>query len=627
MHQNIPIIDILERRDENSLLLTIQKNINFFYYNNIKIAQSLHNQLQGGNTKFQLLFNANDINIIDLQNKQSIFPKNYLLTFSISLANNPLNNKLWKVYSNNLTPRDVYDPKLHITTDGVSKIAKLSGEIDSRTFHLPQFFLPQTNIFGLCSGIFLQILLELGYNFHSLLIFEQDIELFCLSCYFVDYEHLFNAVSPKSCYIFIKSIDEKMFLKHYFYSKRITNNFLRLELSVFNSKEIELCKSEVYEAYRANSRGWGSFEDELIGVKNALQNTYNNKVFFPAKRIDSAICVVGSGPSLESNISFLKNNENNMVIFSCGTALKVLRKYNIKVDFQIEIERIDYLSDVLNDAKLESSTLLAACVVDCKVVNLAKDRYIFLRGGSSASHSFKQKPIIELCGPFVGNAGVSIAAMLSDCVILCGIDCGYIEGKAKHAKGSYYGNEDCSIPPDAFEVKGNGKARVYSNSIFSLSREVIEMSIKHYKPKFVYNISDGAFIKGTIAKNPKLEPINKLRILEEIKSQHLEIMPSNLKDSLIDFCHDLSELLTTNIATKQELFAYIDKIGEFLLKNTNDNPGIGILFEGSISHLLQSMLVCGVSIKNNNISEFSNQSLSVIRDCVEKYKEAYLLST
>ena len=41
-----------------------------------------------------------------------------------------------------------------------------------------------------------------------------------------------------------------------------------------------------------------------------------------------------------------------MILFSCGTALKPLLKAGVTPDFQIEIDRHDYLDEVLKDAPL-----------------------------------------------------------------------------------------------------------------------------------------------------------------------------------------------------------------------------------------------------------------------------------
>ena len=493
-------------------------------------------------------------------------------------------------------------------------LGRCSEWVDSHinpAYHLPPLFLPQTNIFGLCGGLFLDILLEMGYFFHSLLIYEEEAELFALSCYFVDYELLFSRVSPKSCYIFIENLLDKGLLNHYFYSKKITNNFLRLELTLLKSQKVEAFKQLTLETYRANARGWGSFEDEMIGLKNAFANAKNAPFLRLDSKLKTPICVVGSGPSLESNIDFIRANQEKMLIFSCGTALKVLKAHNIIIDFQIEIERVPYLAEVLQSSNLGKTATLCASLVNPKVLEISQDSTLFMRGGSAASYIFDkiatQIVPLEFCAPFVGNAGFSLACAMSEEIIMCGMDCGFVRGFAKHASGSIYGDERTEIPLDCFKVEGNrDDFEVFSNAIFSLSKESFALAIAHYKPKSVHNLSFGAKIMGTVF-TPNLtlksrttkENLNSSKFF--IDKSMIDLAKNALQNSALKFIDELTNALNCEISTKQELFVFIDKMSEFLAKISEKNPKVGILFEGSVCHLLQSAMIALLSIKSNDI--------------------------
>ena len=493
-------------------------------------------------------------------------------------------------------------------------LGRCSEWVDSHinpAYHLPPLFLPQTNIFGLCGGLFLDILLEMGYFFHSLLIYEEEAELFALSCYFVDYELLFSRVSPKSCYIFIENLLDKGLLNHYFYSKKITNNFLRLELTLLKSQKVEAFKQLTLETYRANARGWGSFEDEMIGLKNAFANAKNAPFLRLDSKLKTPICVVGSGPSLESNIDFIRANQDKMLIFSCGTALKVLKAHNIIIDFQIEIERVPYLAEVLQSSNLGKTATLCASLVNPKVLEISQDSTLFMRGGSAASYIFDkiatQITPLEFCAPFVGNAGFSLACAMSEEIIMCGMDCGFVRGFAKHASGSIYGDERTEIPLDCFKVEGNrDDFEVFSNAIFSLSKESFALAIAHYKPKSVHNLSFGAKIMGavftpnlTLKSRTTKENLNSSKFF--IDKSMIDLAKNSLQDSALKFIDELTNALNCEISTKQELFVFIDKMSEFLAKISEKNPKVGILFEGSVCHLLQSAMIALLSIKSNDI--------------------------
>lgn len=514
-------------------------------------------------------------------------------------------------------------------------LGRCSEWVDSHinpAYHLPPLFLPQTNIFGLCGGLFLDILLEMGYFFHSLLIYEEEAELFALSCYFVDYELLFSRVSPKSCYIFIENLLDKGLLNHYFYSKKITNNFLRLELTLLKSPKVEDFKQLTLETYRANARGWGSFEDEMIGLKNAFANARNAPFLRLDSKLKTPICVVGSGPSLESNIDFIRANQDKMLIFSCGTALKVLKAHNIIIDFQIEIERVPYLAEVLQISNLGKTATLCASLVNPKVLEISQDSTLFMRGGSAASYIFDkiatQITPLEFCAPFVGNAGFSLACAMSEEIIMCGMDCGFVRGFAKHASGSIYGDERTEIPLDCFKVEGNrDDFEVFSNAIFSLSKESFALAIAHYKPKFVHNLSFGAKIMGavftpnlTLKSRTTKENLNSSKFF--IDKSMIDLAKNALQDSALKFIDDLTNTLNCEISTKQELFVFIDKMSEFLAKISEKNPKVGILFEGSVCHLLQSAMIALLSIKSNDIKTPFCACKEVIFSAIEAYKSA-----
>lgn len=654
------------------------KNIAFF--SNNKIAKSLQNALNGANRKYNLYFSNDEINIIDLQNRRFLYPKGAFVSVAQNIAQTPLNNDKWRIYANNLHLKKLQKnsdgnygvANLKATAEAINRIVDIASgnsslqdsrskskqsklgksmaeKLDSSSlalgwcsewvdshinpaYHLPPLFLPQTNIFGLCGGLFLDILLEMGYFFHSLLIYEDEAELFALSCYFVDYELLFSRVSPKSCYIFIENLLDKGLLNHYFYSKKITNNFLRLELTLLKSQKVEAFKQLTLETYRANARGWGSFEDEMIGLKNAFANARNAPFLRLDSKLKTPICVVGSGPSLESNIDFIRANQDKMLIFSCGTALKVLKAHNIIIDFQIEIERVPYLAEVLQSSNLGKTATLCASLVNPKVLEISQDSTLFMRGGSAASYIFDEIATqivpLEFCAPFVGNAGFSLACAMSEEIIMCGMDCGFVRGFAKHASGSIYGDERTEIPLDCFKVEGNrDDFEVFSNAIFSLSKESFALAIAHYKPKSVHNLSFGAKIMGavftpnlTLKSRTTKENLNSSKFF--IDKSMIDLAKNALQDSALKFIDKLTNTLNCEISTKQELFVFIDKMSEFLAKISEKNPKVGILFEGSVCHLLQSAMIALLSIKSNDIKTPFCACKEAILCAIEAYKSA-----
>ncbi|TLE09218.1 motility associated factor glycosyltransferase family protein [Helicobacter bilis] len=461
-------------------------------------------------------------------------------------------------------------------------------------------FLPQTNIYGLMGGMFLQELLEKDYQFYSLMIYEEHIDLFRISLYFIDYDKLFKHVGKQSCFIIIKDISFEL-VSAFLHAKKLTNNFLSLSLTHYTTDNVALLKDFIYKEKKAIMRGWGSFEDELIGLKNACLNLADSKLLsMRPMRVNAPICVIGNGASLDLCIDFLKAYKDSMILLSCGTALKVLRHHGITPDFQIEIERVPYLAEILQEANLGNIPLIFAQTTDTKACELASEKYGFLRGGSSSAYLDSTYIPLEFSAPFVGNAGVSIASLLGSDVILCGIDCGYIQGYSKHAKHSFYGKEDTEIPKDCFQVESNKNLRVFSNDLFYLSAKNIEQAIKLYKPNSVINLGYGMRFQHTIALNEDdftLKPIDKEKELKHFKENFtpykLILNTKEMLDSLTAFSNALQEILTQDTHTIQDIFNLTQDIFNLLQKSI-DNKIMRksiILLEGSIMHLSYTHLL------------------------------------
>ena len=624
--------DLLQSQDQSLLEQSLQQrfasNLSYFASFNPKLYESLLLPPQS----YNLFFDEDSLNLIDLQNHSLLYPKQENMhTFvqtQIELSKSPLQNPKWKLLQNGLYLQKMDEEVFPITAQAVNSFIQALDSLGGITsFHLPNLFLPSTCIFGALGGLFVQFLLDEGVFFHSLLWFEEEIDFFRISCFFVDFPLLFERCSASSCYLFVRDLISKGVVKNFFETHKITNNFLRLEISLYSSPKIDNAKEIIQEMQAQNSRGWGSFEDECIGLANTLKNLASSpKILSHPKRLDIPICVVGNGSSLDSLLPFIEENQERMIILSCGTALKVLKNYGISVDFQVEIERIDYLSDVLKNAPLGDTPLIGGNMLNPLAFSLAKERFVFMRGGSCGAYLLPSF-VLELSSPFVGNAGVALACALGSDVILCGLDCGYIEGQSKHAKGSFYGDEEIVIPKDAFLVRGNKDKKVYSTSIYALSASMMGLAISYFKPNFVLNLGEGAYIQGTQSLNPKdfeLKLKDKIGAIQDLKACFAPLNQDFDKEKFLEAVYghieEIRHLLSTPISTKPKLFELIDKINHLCFAKSASRPDVGVLLEGSIYHLLQNLMMCALHYPNNDISPLYVRCLDAFFVALDKFK-------
>jgi hypothetical protein len=364
------------------------KNLQYFY----KEIPEYYDLIQNIKTRKFKIINDNGLNILDTVTNTYFYPvengKHLMQEVSELYANNPIKNKLWTKY---FLTKELYkyDEKiLPITSNIVNKIidsVKKSKEFIKDGYYYDKNFLYTTSIFGLGSGLHIQYLIE-KYDFQSLFIYEPEEEFFAISCYFVNWQKAFEKLGS-NLYLFVKGNIDTKILKKFYDSKVVTSNFLRLEFTTYNSEKIENAKKEFYLANISNKRGWGSFEDEMVGFKNHLKNINKNiPMLSNTKKIKAPICVVANGASLENDITWLKENQNNLIIISVGTSIRPLLKAGIHSDFHIEIERMPQLVEILRPSlEKYKGYFVGASVIDTKHFKIAKKPLMFVRDASSIS--------------------------------------------------------------------------------------------------------------------------------------------------------------------------------------------------------------------------------------------------
>lgn len=635
------LLEVLKSNDyeaiQKEISVRFAKNMEYFQ----KTSPELFDALKEPPTEYNLLINKQGLNIINLATSELSYPLADSLSTMVSvneaLSLSPLKNDKWTIHSNGIFLDKMDTSKFPITGQACNDFIELLFKHDGiKEYFLSKDFMPSTCIFGLLGGMFLEFIIERGVFFHSLLIFEENLDMFRVSCYFVDYPRLFSRVSDGACYLFVKDLVNRFFIRNFFARQKITNNFLRAQINLYKSPKIESAMQIVNEEYASNARGWGSFEDEMIGIENTLKNIAKpksrkekqNLFLVNPKRVDMPICVVGNGASLDSSLEFLRENQANMIIFSCGTAIKPLKEAGVEPDFQIEIERVDYLEKYLSPI-LGKTPLLCGNMVNPSALNLASEKYLFMRGGSASGYMFKSPFVMEFCAPFVGNAGFALACQLGNEVLMCGLDCGYIKGRAKHASNSAYGDEDTNLPSNALRVRGNFDHEVYSDSIFLLSSQMITNAIKALKPKMVLNLGEGAYIEGarpskisefSLKKNKKSTFVKQIKgyFKEDKKLIFSDFREDFYLQEIQEFKSKLSNALNTTITTKQELFQWVDMIFAINAKKSINSPFVGILFEGSLAHICQNLMIAALHLPHNDISAFFDEAKDGIQNAFDK---------
>ena len=277
--------------------------------------------------------------------------------------------------------------------------------------------------------------------------------------------------------------------------------------------------------------GWGFFEDEIIGVSHTLANL--NAKFPVLKKpalvknslSDYPVFLVANGPSLDDAIEFLKSNQDNIIIISCGTALRALLSNNIKPDIHIEMERtaalldwiesIDRISDL--NTKLNQINIIALNTVYDKILKRFKSARLLSKVNDAGGRLIRALDIKEQftypehSNPTVSNTALAAAIELGfKTVYLVGTDLGFVSKEHHHSKDSIYFEKDFKHKKvvekgieGAFIVKGNFTEEVFTTPIFDSSKGNLELLLQENLNVKVFNTANGASIKFTEPKRIK----------------------------------------------------------------------------------------------------------------------------
>lgn len=257
-------------------------------------------------------------------------------------------------------------------------------------------------------------------------------------------------------------------------------------------------------------------EHLLVGAERGVKLlTQEGLSKLTKEHLETPVFIVGNGPSLDSVIEEITLIRDQVILVSCGTALKALHANGLTPDFQTEIEQCrdthDWALRVEDRAYLKQICLLSVNGIHPDTAQLYKDTLIAVKDGETSSTvlcqllSDKSLPKLQFSYPTVSNFAIDLFSALGfQQLYLCGIDLGFLDPSHHHSKFSgYYDKQGkaafdyTSIHNTGLRVAGNFLPYVYTKYEFKLSRMTIERALQQGK-RDVYNTSNGAKISGTL---------------------------------------------------------------------------------------------------------------------------------
>lgn len=239
------------------------------------------------------------------------------------------------------------------------------------------------------------------------------------------------------------------------------------------------------------------FNQVLHATWNLVRNNQIRLIRESTKEVDLPVLIVASGPSLDDQLAWLRENHDKFTIISAGSSIGSLLKAGIHVDAAIILEMgsIVYrdLSNLCFEGySLNEINLIASITIDPRISDLFKSVYFFNRPLSAASALFE-----DLAGSSLIQAGPQAANAAIEVVLHLGIRKILLLGCDFAAKNPLYPRSLNAIgtsPRDLIlPVPGNMGKTVYSSAELSVARQLLENAIGLYSAN-VMQIGEGAKI-------------------------------------------------------------------------------------------------------------------------------------
>lgn len=402
---------------------------------------------------------------------------------------------------------------------------------------------------------------------------------------------------------------------------------------------------------------WGHYDDEIRQLNNALHNYHQGVKELPqaiGKGSDTPVFVIGAGPSLDDRIEYIKAVRDQVIIISCGTALKTLAAYDVKPDIHVELESdlLAYIavSQAASEDYYKDIKLVGPSHISPLIYQLFGDGRMYYKEESATALIFGQNTghIIRNGTPTCTNAGVALAISMGfKRLFLFGLDFGFRDIDHHHAKGSIYYEKILRLEHeerDLVEVETVDGGKAWSTPNYFTSKRKVENLLQQHSTDErlkVFNCSDVAKIEGSewlegdsfievvnACNNTKLEDLAYM-FSDDAQTCDLTKLDQKLKyieANLEAIASDIQKVLNEEVTTLRDLSLSCSKVNWYLedvIKSRT--PDIYFMIRGSIRHFLcsgfaQSFAMTDESEQKKYFAQWRNAVLDFYNALPDHYR-------
>ncbi|WP_415886877.1 6-hydroxymethylpterin diphosphokinase MptE-like protein [Neptuniibacter sp. QD37_6] len=510
------------------------------------------------------------------------------------------------------------------------------------------------------------IVLGLGLGYHienitnnhhvrNLCIYDPHPESFYLSLHTIDWTVIISKFQQPGFNIEFcigkKSQESFRYLTSFFARIGMYNIVVSYVYKHYESSDMTVLYEMLENDLMMIALGIGFYDDERVGLAHTIEN-YFNKLPIARRSLlnrgdvsNRTVVIVGNGPSLDSNESFLRSVSGKACLISCGTALATLEKKGIKPDIHVEQERnynqYDWISGSTSEEFRKGIKLVTLNTGHPKVPELFEESYSVIKpndlGGNllislldrSSGHSLV---VADFCNPTVTNFATSFAVTLGfKNIILVGVDLGMPSPEKHHSIDSAYYEqetdwEDIIQSNGLYEAPGNFQEKIWTNNVWDRSRVSFEQLLHKYRLNCV-NVNDGLKIKNTIScrsEDIEIAGEHALTLKDELEARfkkifYLDGLAEINKDDLRENVEHVSivldryrDLLKRNVSTLDDVYILLRE-AHYFIKGSKDISFVAKgLLKGTLEYISCTLISVLCVAKEEDIADIFSRMVAVI---------------
>ncbi len=525
----------------NSISKNFNDNILYFELNHPDVYKKLSNldSAVANNhykEKYALVHEDDNFDVLEISTQKYLYSKKSILhaNKSSNSIDFSTNSNLFQGYTKHkFTKKEIQEIE-HKSLDSshlpsIYKIITYINNNISRDKELKS--LDKFIFFGVGLGLHIQSIHE-KIKSKVYLIIENDLELFRLSLFTINYKdlaedaELFFSVfndDDTSHEIYNSFLEKNYYDNHHIkffhllsHSNKTIDKFL---ISLNSQPHLTFLFHDLYKQYM----------HPLNYLFNGYKFLNKNVDFNNSKFKDIPFLILAMGPSLEKNIKWLKYNHKKFITIAVSSSLVYLEANNIKPNIIIHTDPFEIGEILFKKLKnidfIKDSISLFSTATPYNIVSLVdqKNLYLFETGTSYKVESLK------LSSPCVGSLSYQLLLILDiKKIYLLGLDLAVSHDTNSTHSSSHVFNKTINHDNDTVtytntlvQTNGNFVSKVETTPHFNESIK----SIKYFVPKLidkeqkVFNLNNGAKIEGslpTFTKSLKLQPHSINNIQKEL---------------------------------------------------------------------------------------------------------------